>query len=73
MEGQTYILRVNKLCPSCSMRNIIEHTSNEPIEIVACSNCGEFLMIPPNFTKYEAKVVGNIINKVIKEGPDALL
>ena len=73
METQTYILRVNKLCPGCGMRNIIEHTSDEPIEIVACSNCGEFLMIPSNFTKDDEKVVGNLINKVIKEGPDALL
>ena len=71
--SDTHILRVNQVCSICGYRNMIEHTTDFPIHIIACGKCGEFILFPPDFYKEDKDIVSEIINKVIEEGPDAIL
>jgi hypothetical protein len=69
----TFILKFDKVCPNCGIRNKIEHITNFKLEIVACGGCGEFLMIPEDIDIDDKEVISETINKIIEEGPDALL
>lgn len=72
-----YALNIDKVCPSCNTRNVVQQTSLEPINIALCGRCGDFLMVRGDVTSSDIeeykKSLSDFINKLIKEGPDALL
>lgn len=71
--SETYILKVDQVCCMCDYRNKIEHVTDFPIHIVACGKCGEFILFPPDFYEEDRNIVSEVINRVIEEGPDAVL
>ena len=73
MSEETYIIRVDKECTKCGYRNKTEFKDTKPIELVACGNCGEILLKPKDLSHEEEKVIGNFIDKIIKDITDVIL
>ena len=64
--SETYILKIDQLCKSCGMRNKIEKVTDFKVEIVACGECGTFIIIPEGISEEEKKLIQDTIDKAIE-------
>jgi uncharacterized Zn finger protein len=61
-----YVIRVDKVCDYCGAHNEINIVVSDPVDVIACGNCGKFIMIPDNMTDCDFKKLDNIISQAIK-------
>jgi uncharacterized Zn finger protein len=62
-----YKIKVDSVCRSCGVRNFLDIELDEPMDVIACGNCGTFLMDPENLTKEDKNVIKCLINKTLQE------
>jgi len=70
---EKYMIRVDKICDFCGTHNKIEHVAKEPIDVVACGSCGEYIYISKNIPLQDKDELSDIIKKEIKRKNDAIL
>ena len=68
-----YILHVDTVCSVCGAHNKGIEVLDYQIQIVACAECGHYLMLPEGMEKVAKEVLDEVVTKFIQEGPDAVL
>jgi transcription elongation factor Elf1 len=67
-----YKIKVDSDCPKCGIRNYLDIELDEPMDVIACGNCGEFLANPESLSKEDKHIVKCLIDKSLGR-EDALL
>ena len=62
-----YIYKVNTVCKSCGYRNIIDITSQEKADVIACGHCGNYIYSSLEVKEKDKKEINKIISEAIKE------
>jgi len=62
----TYVIKVDKICSYCGAKNEINTVVEQPVDVIACGRCGEYIMLPEDITDEENEKLTNIISDVIR-------
>lgn len=60
---KTYLIKIDTVCKKCGMRNKVNIKLLEEINIIACGYCGNFILVPDNFSFRDRKKVKKLLKK----------
>jgi len=64
---EKHLIRVDTICETCGYRNKLDWQVDSQLNVIACGDCGEILLVPDETTKEEKSAMIDIISQVIKE------
>ena len=69
---ERYIIKIDTICKECGYRNQLTEAFKEPIDIIACGNCGSMINLPKNMSDDEKQVVKRIIDTALKDSQNPI-
>lgn len=64
---EKYCVKVDKICPKCEYRNVLNWMVDTKMNVIACGSCGEILLVPDDIDPEEMKVIKQALKQTLRE------